>query len=228
MLREIIKTKDGSDTILIPSQKITYHSIYGAVQESKHVFIEAGLNYFLENNKEHICPSIKIFEMGFGTGLNALLTLQEAIQHQHKIFYQTIELFPLNENEISLLSYNDIFFDDKYFHQLHHCDWEKDIAIYPLFIFHKIKNSFLNYSTNQLFNIIYYDAFAPEDQPELWTEEIFAKLFSMLLPKGVLVTYCSKGNVRRALLAAGFSVEKIPGPPHKREMIRARKLIGIR
>lgn len=223
MQREVIQTKDGSDTIVIPSQQITYHSMHGAVQESNHVFIEAGLNYFIDKNPQPICPSIKIFEMGFGTGLNALCTLQEVIQNQYKIFYQTIDAFPLSDQEFTLLNYQQLAEAEKYFINLHQCEWEKDIAIHPLFIMHKIKKTFLDYSTDQQFDLIYYDAFAPNNQPELWTETICMKLFYMLKQNGILVTYCSKGAVRRSLTVAGFSIEKLKGPPGKREMLRAIK-----
>lgn len=214
MQKNIIKTNDGSSSIFIPEINVTYHSIYGAVQESNHVFIEAGLMPLLLKYN-----SITIFEMGFGTGLNALLSLQAAVKYKQKIYYKTIELFPLTIKEASALNYaNDVFM------QLHRCCWEHDIVLNKFFTFHKIKQSLLNFSVQQPVNLIYFDAFDPNTQPELWTKEIFQKLFLMLDFNGVLVTYSSKGNVRRAMLEAGFKVNKIPGPPHKREMIRAYKL----
>ena len=214
MKREIITTKDGSKSISIPEQNVTYHSIHGALQESNHVFIEAGLRPLLNQ-----LETIHIFEMGFGTGLNALLSLQIAITHQQKINYTAVELFPLTIEEASALNYTH-----ESFMQLHQCDWEKDNELNRYFTLHKTNGSLLNYSTNKTIHLIYFDAFAPAAQPELWTKDIFDKLYSILAVNGVLVTYCSKGSVKRAMLEAGFSVEKIPGALHKREMIRAKKM----
>ena len=213
MKREVIITNDGSYSISIPEMHVTYHSIHGALQESHHVFIEAGLKPLLHQHE-----MISIFEMGFGTGLNALLSLQFAAANHQKIHYTAIELHPLNFDETSALHYTD-----EYFPQLHQCGWEKDIALTDYFTLNKINQSLLTYSPEKKVNLIFYDAFAPLAQPELWTKEVFEKLFLMLGNNGVLVTYSSKGAVRRALLQAGFSVEKIPGPARKREMIRAFK-----
>ncbi len=218
MKREIIITKDGTNSISIPELNVTYHSIHGALQESKHVYIEAGLIPLL-----HQYETIHIFEMGFGTGLNAVLSLQTATTSQQKIHYTAIELFPLTIEEASLLHYSD-----ENFMQFHQCEWEKDIELNPYFTLHKTNASLRDYSTDQSINLIYFDAFAATVQPELWSKEIFAKLFAMMAANAVLVTYSSKGSVRRAMLESGFSVEKIPGALHKREMIRARKIPGTR
>ncbi len=217
MEKQIITTKDGSSSVLIPEMNVTYHSIYGAMQESKHVFICAGLMPFIESKT---FDTITIFEMGFGTGLNALLSLEQAIIHQQKIHYIAIELFPLNEKEIECLSYNE----HSFFKELHQCNWEQDIVLNEYFILHKTKQSIFQYKNFQPINLIYYDAFAPSAQPELWTKSIFENVHACLQENGVLVTYCSKGDVRRAMLAAGFKVEKLQGPPHKREMLRAKKI----
>ncbi len=214
-------TADGSHTIAIPERHVTYHSKFGAIQESKHVFIEAGLTPLL-----HKYDTINIFEMGFGTGLNALLCLQQAVQHQQKIFYYSIELYPLQPEEAKQLNYVQVLKDDdlqNYFLYMHKCDSEKDNSIHPKFVLHKSNQSLTGFSTNQSFNLIFFDAFAPMIQPELWTIEIFKKMNDLLKPEGILVTYCSKGSVRRAMLEAGFSVEKLSGAPGKREMIRALK-----
>lgn len=186
-----------------------------------HVFIDAGLKYVSDTLK---VSDTSVFEMGFGTGLSALLTLIEAEREQRKIHYTTVELFPLQEAETTLLNYceqlqrKDL---KPVFQQLHQCDWEKDISITPFFTLHKKKEDLFNLSTFQPVNLIYYDAFAPSAQPELWTKEAFEKIYNILLPGGILVTYCSKSDVRRAMQAAGFTVEKIPGPWGKREMVRA-------
>lgn len=214
-------TGDGSVTIAIPEMQVTYHSKHGAIQESMHVFIEAGLKPLL-----HRQETLDVFEMGLGTGLNALLTLREAARHQQKINYQAIEAFPLESDKAALLNYPTQLQEptlQPLLEALHAAPWNQSIALTPWFTFQKDHTTLINFSTPQLFNLIYYDAFAPNAQPELWTVEAFTLLFNMLMEGGLLVTYCSKGDVRRAMQAAGFTVEKIPGPPGKREMVRARK-----
>ena len=164
--------------------------------------------------------------MGFGTGLNTLLTLQQSIQKHQKIYYATAELFPLEEFIYSRLDYSKLLVDPSlpsYFMAMHNCKWEDEVNIHPLFTLYKSKIPLQDYSTDQLFDLIYFDAFDPAFQPELWSQEIFKKLFSILTPGGVLVTYSSKGNVRRAMQVAGFTVEKLKGPARKREMVRAFK-----
>lgn len=223
MQRQPIITKDGSHTISIPELNVTYHSLHGAIQESMHVFIDAGLKSLLSyfNSRD-----VYIFEMGFGTGLNALLTFIEAEKLNINVHYTAVELFPLQQDEIYPLNYCEQLKRPDLvpvFERLHHSEWDQGIDISSFFKFQKVKTNLFNFSSSQHFNIIYFDAFAPTAQPELWTKEIFEKLFSMLYAKGLLVTYCSKGEVRRAMLAAGFVVEKIPGPPGKREIVRCRK-----
>lgn len=220
-------TADGSVTIAIPELNVTYHSKHGAIQESMHVFIEAGLRPLL-----HRQETIAIFEMGFGTGLNALLTLIEATKHQQKINYYTVEAFPVENKIIAQLNYCEQLQQPELkplFEQLHTAPWNQPIQLNPWFTIQKNHTTLFNLSTIQPVNplqpvnLIYYDAFAPGAQPELWTAETFTQLFNMLTAGGILVTYCSKGDVRRAMKAAGFTVEKIPGPPGKREMVRAMK-----
>lgn len=159
--------------------------------------------------------------MGFGTGLNALLTLIQAEKLKCKVIYTTIEQFPLAQAITGQLNYCDKLSRpdmQNIFHELHSCAWEKEIPVTPFFTIKKIKTSLTDYSPDEYFDIIYYDAFAPLAQPELWTKEIFEKLYPT---GGMLVTYCSKSEVQRAMKAAGYSIEKLPGPPGKREMIRA-------
>jgi tRNA U34 5-methylaminomethyl-2-thiouridine-forming methyltransferase MnmC len=221
MERKIIMTKDGSASISIPEMNVTYHSVHGAIQESLHVFINAGLHYLINQPTR---KTINIFEMGFGTGLNALLTLIEADKVKQPVHYTVIELHPLDQSEIKSLNYCEQSRQSVYqasFEKLHSCEWEKDIVVNSSFTFHKTKADLLDFSTHQLFNLIYYDAFAPIAQPELWTKNIFEKLYGLMSPGGTLVTYCSKGDVQRAMKAAGFKIEKLPGPIGKREMIRA-------
>ncbi|HEX5151169.1 MAG TPA: tRNA (5-methylaminomethyl-2-thiouridine)(34)-methyltransferase MnmD [Parafilimonas sp.] len=224
--RIIQLTEDGSHTIAIPVMNVTYHSRHGAMQESIHVFIQSGLRYFISNNEPLSSKTIQIFEQGFGTGLNALLSLHEAIQTGQKISYHTIEPYPVTIEEAAQLNYGDIINKDlkEYFYQLHACEWNKEVWIHPLFSFKKINVALRQLEIPEQFHIIYFDAFDPEAQPELWTEFIFKKMCDLLYPNGILVTYSSKGKVQRAMKAAGFSIEKLKGPPGKREIIRALKI----
>jgi len=226
MQRKLILTSDGSHTILLSELNVTYHSVHGAIQESDHIFIKAGLNGLLQAEPRNL----KIFEMGFGTGLNALLTIIAAEKPQTRVYYETIEQFPLDINDTIPLNYcTQLHREDlqPVFDRLHNCEWGKEIKLTTQFAFQKLKVNLLNIgipgtsATFETFQLIYFDAFGPDVQPELWTKEIFQKMFAMLEPGGVLVTYSSKGEVRRALQAAGFFVEKLPGPKGKREIIRA-------
>jgi tRNA U34 5-methylaminomethyl-2-thiouridine-forming methyltransferase MnmC len=227
MKREIIITADGSQSISIPEMGVTYHSTHGALQESQHVFMEAGLNYFLLNQTIQTAE-LKILEMGFGTGLNALLTLIEAGKKQQKIYYETIEPFPLEACVFNALNYCEHLQRpdlESLFVLMHECTWNNVIELTPYFIFKKVNATFANFSTNQLFNIVYFDAFAPDIQPALWTADAFKKIAGLMKKDAVLTTYCSKSIVRKAMAEAGLTVEKIPGPPHKREMVRASLVI---
>ena len=226
MERKLILTEDGSHTISVPEMNVFYHSIHGAIQESMHVFIQAGLR---DSKLFDYVGVHHILEIGFGTGLNALLTLIEADKHKNRIYYTAIELYPLNETETSQLNYCEQLNLPHYktlFEKMHQCEWEEMIEITDNFRLTKIKCNPIDLSTENSFFIIYFDAFAPNAQPELWTKEVFDKMYSILQPGGILVTYCSKGDVRRAMITAGFDVEKLPGPSRKREMIRARTRIS--
>lgn len=214
-------TADGSSTIAIPDMNVTYHSTHGAIQESMHVFIHAGLDAIPRND-----DPIRIFEMGLGTGLNALLTWIQADSHSRSINYTALEKFPLEPDEYSSLNYcNFLPATDcaEKFVALHGCGWETPQHLSPRFTFTKHRADLEDFEPGQQVHLVYYDAFAPAAQPELWTAGVFEKLFTLLLPGGLLVTYCSKGDVRRAMQSAGFVIEKIPGPPGKREMVRAWK-----
>lgn len=221
MKKEIILTSDHSHSIAIPAMNVTYHSTHGAIQESLHVFIEAGLIHIATGKDQ-----ISVFEMGFGTGLNALLTIAEAEKKQQKIFYETVESDPLDSNIYTLLNYcKQLNRPDlqPLLELLHRCDWNTAVEITPYFSFKKHWMKLSVFSTDQHFDLIYFDAFAPEVQPELWTTAIFKKIYGLMNPGAVLTTYCSKSIVRKAMAEAGLTVEKIPGPPHKREMVRAIK-----
>lgn len=212
----IERTADGSLTVLDIATGSTYHSRHGARAESMHVFIGAGLNFLREKGLQHL----RILEMGFGTGLNAFLTALHASDGSTKVDYTALEAFPLREEV-----WQEVVGQEpdrpELFHAIHAASWEESIAITPHFAITKHHLSLENFSSEEKFDLIYYDAFEPNTQPELWTEEIFRKLFGMTASGGVLVTYCAKGSVRRAMQAAGYAVERLPGPPFKREMIRA-------
>lgn len=223
MQRIPVITKDGSHTISVPEMNVTYHSVHGAIQESEHVFIKAGL---LDSGIFDYTGIHQVLEIGLGTGLNALLTLMEADKHRNRIYYTALEPYPLEESILSQLNYCGLLNLPHYqplFEKIHQCGWEEMYEISEYFRLTKHKTSLQELSTDEVYSIIYYDAFAPAAQPELWTKEIFEKLFGLLMENGFLVTYCSKGDVQRAMKAAGFMIEKIPGPPGKREMIRAIK-----
>lgn len=221
MERKIIVTRDGSATVEIPELKVTYHSRHGAINESMHVFIEAGWKYKLEQKKKE--ETITILEMGFGTGLNAFLTLLEAEKEKRAVHYTSLEPYPLSRDEAVQLNYIEVFGNAEWFGALHKAVWNEDKAITQHFTLHKSTAALQEFQSNKKFDIIYYDAFAPAAQPELWTTEIFSKLFNMLHEGGILVTYCSKSVVRHAMRDAGFTISKIPGPPGKREMVRAER-----
>ncbi|MAU16669.1 MAG: SAM-dependent methyltransferase [Muricauda sp.] len=219
MKRRIITTGDGSKTIQIEDWDEQYHSKHGAVQEAYHVFIEHGLRLF---QKE----SIGILEIGFGTGLNAFITLLEGPRQQLVIDYVGVEAFPVSMEEVGQLDYcTQLGAEDKedIFLKMHSAPWEESISLTSGFSLLKQKKDFKEIEQRNLFNLIYFDAFGARVQPELWTEDIFLKMYHALKKGGVLVTYAAKGSVRRAMQSVGFAVERLPGPPGKREMLRAIK-----
>lgn len=218
-LRTIITTADGSKTIHLVDWNENYHSTHGAVQEAKHVFLKYGLSLF-DNRKE-----VRVFEVGFGTGLNAILTYEYAIFNQQTIIYDSIEAYPVTEEEIKLLAYDELFNSDdlkQAYNKLHTVGWNQEVEISPAFHLTKICQNFEHYVfPKEAYDLIYFDAFGPRVQETMWSH--FEKLYEVLTPGGVLVTYCAKGQVKRDLKAAGFKVETLPGPPGKREMTRAIK-----
>ncbi len=220
MQRNIQLTADGSHTLSVPEMNVTYHSHHGAMGESMHVYINAGLQPFLDDTGNR---AIHIFEMGFGTGLNALLTLQKAIEYKRLIHYTAIELFPLTATEIIQINYGHLLNAQDNFLAIHNCEWEKEIHINKFLTLKKMKVSLAAVMMPGNINCIYFDAFSPTVQPELWTKEVFQKMYSFLQPGGTLVTYSSKSQVRRNMTDAGFNITKIPGPWGKREMVRAGK-----
>ncbi len=219
-MNELRITSDGSHTLYSNTFREYFHSIFGAITESQHVFINNGLHYLKKN-------PVTIFEIGFGTGLNAYLTLLYALKNKQSVIYYAIEKYPLEAHDILSLNYTNILatesHEDEIFMQLHAAEWGKLIEIKSNFSIFKIKGDATLFLPDFYFDLIYYDAFAPEKQPEMWTYEIFRRLYGKLNQGGILVTYCVKGDVKRALKKAGFNIEKLPGPPGKREVLRAVK-----
>jgi tRNA U34 5-methylaminomethyl-2-thiouridine-forming methyltransferase MnmC len=214
-------TSDGSQTLYIPEIDEHYHSVKGAVTESLHVYLKLGFEQVLQRATS--APSIRVFEVGFGTGLNALLTL-EATQHQQaKVVYTSVELYPLDWKEAQILAYGDL----KTFKRIHEQPWNQEMAITNNFTLHKIQGDILQMEI-PVADVVYFDAFAPEKQPELWTPTLFRRIYEAMTPGGVLTTYCAKGIVRRMLQEVGFHVERLQGPPGgKREVLRATKVDSL-
>jgi tRNA U34 5-methylaminomethyl-2-thiouridine-forming methyltransferase MnmC len=203
----------------VPELNVSYHSKHGAIQESKHIFIEAGLKQVLRDKNE-----IRVLEMGFGTGLNALLTFIETENKGGNIYYETVELFPIPVFAASNLNYTEVLNRhdlDAVFMLLHECPWSQSCKVSDKFTLLKRNEAIETIILTGKFDLIYFDAFDPVAQPQLWTADVFINLFRAMNPGGLLLTYCSKGVVRRAMQEAGFSVEKIPGPKGKREIVKA-------
>jgi len=218
MKKEFFKTHDGSYTLFLPQMNETYHSKFGAVNEAVHVFIQAG---FLQLKK----PKVKILEIGFGTGLNVFLTLKKFLTQKNinEVFFQSLEKFPLDTEIISKLNYHTNEKEKELFNRIHRVEWNKEIQITEGFFLQKQQADLLGFNAETSFDLVYFDAFAPDKQPELWTVDVFRNMYKHLNPEGILVTYSAKGQVRRNMIEAGFTVERIPGPPGKREMLRAIK-----
>lgn len=221
----VTTTLDGSHTLFVPHLNEHYHSTFGALQESRHVFVEMGLIPALELTQGK--DPVKVFEMGFGTALNALLVCLAARAHLRKVDYSAIELHPLEREVWEKLNYPEMVGDPdapRLFRRMHESPWETAVGLDPCFRLEKLRGDVRSVQLPRSgFHLIFFDAFSPLIQPELWTAEIFGKMFSSLHPGGVLVTYSCKGGVRRTLQEAGFSPEKLPGPPGKREMLRCWK-----
>ncbi|MDR2361965.1 MAG: tRNA (5-methylaminomethyl-2-thiouridine)(34)-methyltransferase MnmD [Prevotellaceae bacterium] len=218
----IVSTADGSYTLYLPALNEHYHSVNGAVQESLHVYIEAGLRYICKDAPH---TSRRILEAGFGTGLNALLTMLEAEHSRTDIYYEAIEKYPLPLEIVTSLNYAETLRlpDSCRFMHLHNLAWEQEQRLSPHFSLCKRRVDLCAYEPDGLFDGIYFDAFAPSVQPELWTATIFRKLYNSLSDGGALVTYSAKGAVKTALRQAGFELQRLPGAAGKRHMLRAVK-----
>lgn len=216
MERTIERTADGSATLFVPELDEHYHSVKGAQTESQHIFIDLGLN-------ASVAARPRVLEIGFGTGLNALLTLEGAEESRKKVHYTGIELYPLPWAVVQQLGYSD----SPFFEAIHSAPWEEESVVSPYFTLRKLQADFtkeIPAAFGLPFDLVYFDAFAPEKQPEMWSQELFNLLYVSMNSGGILTTYCAKGVVRRMLQAAGFIVERLPGPPDgKREVLRGRK-----
>ena len=220
MKREIFITSDGSTSIYLPGWDEQYHSKHGAIQEAYHVFIKNGLDFFKKDTE------VSILEIGFGTGLNCFITFLEARKINLTINYTGIEAYPVIQQELDQLNFVSelkVSGDQHIFHKLHSIPWDMEQKLSNTFSLFKKKEYIENINDSDLYNLIYFDAFGADTQPELWTEIIFKKMYRALKQNGILVTYSAKGSVRRAMKEVGFEVERIPGPPGKRHMLRAVK-----
>lgn len=219
MEREIIRTKDGSTTIHIKDWDECYHSKHGAIQEAQHVFIKNGLALYQNQ-------SVSILEIGFGTGLNAFITYLESKKLDLEINYVGVEAYPVSISELSAMNYvSELNADDKnaIFNLFHESNWEEKVVIDPFFTITKRQQFFEEITDCEQYDLIYFDAFGYRVQPDLWSTSIFKKMHTALRPGGKLVTYAARGVVKRSMIEVGFTVEKLPGPPGKREMFRATK-----
>ena len=219
MDKKIVHTADGSKTIAIPDWNESYHSKHGAWQESQHVFIRMGLAHAK-------LPRLSVFEMGFGTGLNAIQALLYAEEHQLKVDYHTLEAYPLEEALWQQMDYEDLLpneFLKQGFKEMHRVEAEKTIPLGEYFRFTKYHADIHQFLPPTNPDLVFYDAFGPRVQPELWTSAIFERIYNKMSPGGILTTYCAKGEVRRTFQSLGMEVERLPGPPGKREMLRATK-----
>ncbi len=218
MERQLIRTGDQSPSFHVPALAENYHSQHGARRESEHVFIEQGLRSFPAGSEVHL------LEVGFGTGLNAWLSAELAAAENYRLHYFALEKYPLEKRE--WLAYAEALgrAEDEIFPRLHSVAWEQWQEVSPFFRLFKHRGDLLDEQwLKDSFDLIYFDAFAPRVQPDLWEPAVFAALYKALKPGGILVTYCAKGDVRRGMQGAGFEVERRPGPPGKREMIWAMK-----
>jgi tRNA U34 5-methylaminomethyl-2-thiouridine-forming methyltransferase MnmC len=216
-------TEDGSHSIFSEQFGVAYHSTHGAIQETRHIFIEAALKYYIQQKN---VDKIKILDIGFGTGLNVFMTFLESLKQGLNIELTAVEAYPLSISTSEQLNYSQLLNvpqDDAIFKQLHTLSWEEKHRISENFSFQKLFLDFNNISHVNSFDIIYYDAFSPESQPELWESEMLQRMFNALKNGGLMTTYCAKGSFKRALKSVGFQIENIPGPRGKREITRATK-----
>ena len=221
---KLLLTDDGSHTLMVEELDETYHSRHGALQESRHVFIKNGFRYILSKNPG---KPLRIFELGLGTGLNALLTVIESQKLSVPVEYTSIEPFPIQKAIIEKLNFHkviDLPLAKDYFDQIHSVGWDKMSRLHPYFMLRKINSTLQEFNAEDgYFHLVYYDAFAPNKQPEIWQRDILKKVYKFLSKQSAFVTYCAQGQVKRDLKASGFTVQSLQGPPGKKEMTRGLK-----
>ncbi|MFY0627736.1 MAG: tRNA (5-methylaminomethyl-2-thiouridine)(34)-methyltransferase MnmD [Reichenbachiella sp.] len=220
----LIETRDGSSSLYLPEMDETYHSTHGALTESQYVFVEKGLEHFVELYPEK--SKIRILEIGFGTGLNPWLTAMKVGKSTFSMQYCSLEKYPLNPSVIEQLNYKNEYAqkDQELFEKIHDCPWEKPAKLLDGFSLEKKEIDLFDYHpSNSSFDIIYFDAFAPSKQPEMWSIDVLSKMYNALTIGGVFITYCAQGQFKRDLKSVGFKCEELPGPPGKKEMTRGVK-----
>ncbi|RPH29664.1 MAG: SAM-dependent methyltransferase [Bacteroidales bacterium] len=215
---KIVRTADGSDTLYSEQHKAHYHSLHGAILESLHIFVKSGYKHLALNE-------ISILEVGFGTGLNAALTASKANEMNRKTTYTGIELYPLEKPTLAKINYGAVLKKDEsiFWKKINISEWNTETPINDSFLLTKLHADICTVNLSDLYHLVYFDAFAPEDQPEVWSSAIFQKLFNATNRGGILITYCSKGIVKQALRGVGYKVERLAGPPGKRHILRAVK-----
>lgn len=221
MKKELVTTSDGSHSVFLPEMDEHYHSMHGAIAESEHVYIKNGLLAAAKQKK-----SIQVFEVGLGTGLNVLTTYKSALANQLKVIMDSIEAYPLDWEEVKSLNFRQqLDIEKSIYKQIHQSDWDAEVELSPQLTLHKYHDKLQHFDlAENCYDVIYFDAFAPEKQEEMWSEAIFKKLYTALKLGGILVTYCVKGEIRRRLHDIGLKVEKLKGPEGgKREIMRAVK-----
>jgi len=214
----IIRTEDGSDTLYVPELDEHYHSVHGAIQESEHIFIGAGFDFTKAD-------PVRILEIGFGTGLNTLLTCIYSEKAKRKVYYTSIEKYPLKPDITASLNYTGILKGESksLFDKIHGSGWNSFEQITDGFILNKIEGDLVLLEIEGTYDLVYFDAFGPDKQPEMWSDEIFERIGRAVCSDGILVTYSVKGSVQRSLKRSGFNVTLLPGPPGKRQILRAVK-----
>ena len=217
MKTELITTADGSHSLYRPDLDEQYHSVFGAIQESSYIYIRCGFSFIQKSG-------IQVFEMGFGTGLNALLTWLESDQKKKKVKYYSVEKYPLDSETVSLLNYPSFLdpLSGEVFRRIHMADWNRSQML-DHFTLHKIHGDILDIEIPKGNDLVYFDAFSPDKEPELWSERVFHRIYDSMLPGGIFITYSAKGEVKRKLQKIGFKVEKLPGPPRKLHILQAVK-----
>lgn len=223
---KVIETRDGSSSLLIPEMNETYHSTHGAITEAEYVFLKMGVDHFCETHPNQ--EEINILEIGFGTGLNAWLTALAAQESKVKIKFTSIEKFPLDSKLVDQLNYKFKKESDEskmLFEKVHSSEWEMECLVTDWFDLTKIQTDITDFNpANESFDLIYFDAFAPSKQPEMWSPEVLKRMYDLLKTNGVFVTYCAQGQFKRDLKAVGFVTEELDGPPGKKEMTRGTKV----